>query len=148
MSEGIVTSDGPLARILDLAEDAIISVDEDQRIVLYNKGAERIFGFSVEDACGQSLDLLLPTSFVEIHRRHFLDFAESSTISRRMGERKELFGRRKDGTDFPAEASISKSEWEGRRLYTVILRDITDRKRIQGLCPGVPPATARKPAPR
>ncbi len=117
----------PLAKILDLADDAIISVDENQRIVLFNQGAERIFGYTCAELNGQPLDILLPSQVVSVHRAHIHEFSHSSVSARRMGERREIRGRRKDGTEFPAEASISKVDVGGQRMYTVILRDVTSR---------------------
>jgi two-component system, LuxR family, sensor kinase FixL len=120
-----------LAGILDIADDAIISVNEGQRIVLFNGGAERLFGYTAAEAIGQPLDLLLPPRFTESHRRHIAEFARSDAKSRRMGERSEVAARRKDGTEFPAEASISKLALDGEMILTAMLRDITDRKRAE-----------------
>ena len=119
------------AGILEIAGEAIISIDETQRITLFNKGAEAIFGYTTHEAIGQSLDLLLPEKHVSVHRRHVTDFAESATTAQFIGQRQPIAGRRKNGEEFPAEASISKFEIEGRRVFTVVLRDITDRRRVE-----------------
>ena len=115
--------------ILEIAEDAIISVDSNQRIVLFNQGAEKVFGYAQTEVVGKSLDLLLPQRFASAHREHLKEFAQSPDVARMMGQRREVFGRRKDGSEFPAEASISKLDLGGELVFTVILRDITERKR-------------------
>ena len=129
--ESPVFSRQQLVGILDIADDAIISVDAQQQIRLFNQGAERIFGYTASEVLGQSLDLLLPDRFEHAHRQHLTEFANSGEMSRRMGERRDIYGRRKDGTEFPAEASISKLDLSGEQVYTVILRDITSRKRVE-----------------
>jgi PAS domain S-box-containing protein len=116
-------------RILEIAEDAIISVSSSQHIVLFNQGAERIFGYSHSEVMGKPLDLLLPRHFASAHTRRVEDFANSNNVARAMGQRSEVFGVRKDGKEFPAEASISKLDLGGELVFTVILRDITERKR-------------------
>jgi PAS domain S-box-containing protein len=125
---GLLTSDGLLSRILDIADDAIISIDQNQRIIVFNQGAEKIFGYSAREVFDQPIDILLPEGLAAQHHRHVREFAESPIAARRMGERGEIAGRRKDGTSFPAEASISKLDSGGRRIYTVILRDVTQRR--------------------
>jgi len=124
------SSQARLAGVLDIADDAIISVDHQQRITLFNQGAEKIFGYLASEVLGQPLDLLLPERFTSIHHQHLIAFAGSADTARRMGERRDIYGLRKDGTEFPAEASISKLELEDETVYTVILRDITARKRV------------------
>lgn len=123
----LLTSHESLAKILDLAEDGIISVDEQQRIVLFNRGAERIFGYSFEEVKDQPLDILLPSRYAPAHQGQVKTFAKSHVTARRMGERTRIAGRRKDGTEFPAEASISKVAVNGSSTFTAIVRDISSR---------------------
>jgi len=131
VEEELRISQVKFARILDIADDAIISIDSHQQITLFNQGAEKIFGYSAQEVMGQKLDILLPLRFAHAHRQHVSDFGQSASLARRMGERRELFGRRKDESEFPAEASISKLNMGEEIYYTVILRDVTDRKQIE-----------------
>ncbi|MEB3218831.1 MAG: response regulator [Nostocales cyanobacterium 94392] len=117
--------------IVEIASDAIISTDSNQRITLFNQGAEKIFGYSSKEALGQPLDLLLPQPSVEVHRHHVANFGESSTPSRKIGERREIYGKRKDGSVFPAEASISTLKLGNKIIYTVYLQDVSNRKQIE-----------------
>jgi len=125
----LIVSNQRLAGILNIAQDAIISIDAEQHIQMFNRGAEQIFGYRAEEILGQPLSLLLPDRFAETHKRHVEEFGKASEVARMMGERREILGKRKDGSEFPAEASISKLvQPDGQRVYTVILRDTTDRK--------------------
>ncbi len=114
--------------ILDIANDAVISVNAAQEVVVFNKGAEKIFGYAAAEVLGQPLDLLIPKRFHETHRKHVDTFRQSSVVNRLMAERSEVFGIRKNGQEFPCEASISKFSIGGESLFTAILRDITQRK--------------------
>jgi PAS domain S-box-containing protein len=125
-------SEAKFSGIVSISADAIISIDEDQRITIFNDGAERIFGWSKSEAIGAPLDVLLPERFREIHRRYIASFAAGSVTARRMGERSAVIaGLRKNGEEFPAEAAISKLQVGDKALLTVALRDISERKRIE-----------------
>ncbi|MEX2528855.1 MAG: ATP-binding protein [Gemmatimonadota bacterium] len=120
-----------LSGIIALASEAIISINEAQEIILYNPGAEVIFGYDASEVLNQPLDLLLPIQHASRHAGHIRTFGESSVSSRRMGERRKISGRRKSGEEFPAEASISWMEIDGEKQFTVVLRDVTEQTRSQ-----------------
>jgi PAS domain S-box-containing protein len=121
-----------LAGILDNADEAIISINERQQIQLFNQGAEKIFGYQASEIIGQSLDILLPQKFQILHRQHIREFAQLPEKSRQMAERnRNVYGRHKDGHEFPAEASVAKLETEAELLFTVMLRDISERQQTQ-----------------
>ena len=121
------------AGIVSISADAIISVDDAFRITDFNRGAERIFGWSAYEILGQPLDVLIPERWREAHRGHVRRFGEGRDVARRMGERREIRGVRRSGEEFPADASISKLEVGGRRIYTVVLRDITGQRRSEAV---------------
>jgi PAS domain S-box-containing protein len=124
-------SEAKFAGILSIAADAIITVDSTQRIVHFNRGAEEIFGYTAQDAIGRHLNILLPQRFRASHPSHMERFAQSPVTARRMGERGDIFGLRADGSEFPAEASISKLVNPDGILFTVVLRDITNQRRAE-----------------
>lgn len=124
-------SQATLDGVISIAADAIISIDENQRIVIFNEGAEAIFGYRGDEVVGQPLELLLPERFRRSHLGHLHHFASSPERARQMGQRSEVFGRRKSGEEFHAEAAISKLKIDGRMMFTVVLRDVTDRKRAE-----------------
>jgi PAS domain S-box-containing protein len=111
--------------------DAIISVDEQQTIVLFNSAAERMFHYPAEDAIGERIDKFIPQRFRDVHKGHIENFGRTHVTRRSMGTLGSLFGLRSDGEEFPIEASISQIESEGKKIFTVILRDITERKRAE-----------------
>jgi PAS domain S-box-containing protein len=126
-----LTDPALFASILTVTTDAIIAIDSEQCIRLFNPGAEAIFGYRAEDILGQPLERLIPERFHAAHTTHVKDFASAPNHTQRMGEYRKVFGRRKDGTEFPVEASIGKARVAGRLFFTVILRDITGRKRAE-----------------
>jgi len=125
-------SEAKFSGIVSIAADAIISVDSDQRMTVFNEGAESIFGYRKSEAIGQSLDILIPERFRTIHHQHFAQFAAAQDAARKMGERIDVFGLRKNGEEFPAEASISKVVVGDITFFSVVLRDITVRKNTEG----------------
>ena len=129
--EALRTSEAHLSAILTGTLDAIISIDEDQRIRLFNQGAETIFGYEADEVVGSALDLLIPDGLTKLHRGHVAGFAASPDVARPMGQRGEITGRRKDGSVFPAEASISKARVDGRFVFTAVLRDVTERYEVE-----------------
>ncbi len=129
--EALQAEQARFASILDIASDAIIAVDGNQQITLFNQGAEKIFGYAAGEVIGQNLSLLLPSRYAKVHHHHVNSFSQSDGKARRMGERSEIFGRRKDDTEFPAEASISKLEISDEKIFTAIVRDITERKQAE-----------------
>ena len=120
-----------VSAILAIAADAIISLDETLRITLFNEGAATIFGYCPHEIIGKPLELLIPERMRSNHKRHVADFSQSPVAARKMGDRQEIFARRKDGTEFPAEASIAKQVVDGHKAYMVVVRDVTERKEAE-----------------
>lgn len=121
-----------ISGILEIAEDAIISVDASQTITLFNQGAEKMFGYTRQEILGQPLAILLPAEFIETHYQQVQSFGHADIPTRQMGERRRpITARRQDGTYFVAEASISKLQLGNEQVFTAILRDITERLEAQ-----------------
>ena len=127
----LTASEQRFASIIASAMDAIISVDAGQRIILFNPAAERLFGMPAADALGQPLEILLPPRFRAAHAAHLRAFGARNQTTRSMGRLGTLYGLRANGEEFPIEASISHVELGGQQLYTVILRDVTERLRLE-----------------
>src|SRR5258708_27203864 len=106
VDRGFMTPSDPLGKILDLADDAVISVDNEERILLFNQSAERIFGYTPLELVGRSLDILLPSRPVALHRKCAEEAASLGPLPHRRVERIEITACRKDGGGFTAEASI------------------------------------------
>jgi len=124
----LAASEARLAGIVSSALDAIISVDSAQRVVLFNAAAEKLFRCPAAAALGQSLDRFIPERFQAAHRRHIEDYGAGTGATLPADNFRALTGRRVDGGEFPIEASISQIEVAGKKIFTVILRDRTERE--------------------
>jgi len=120
-----------LNAIVESAMDAIITVDDRQPVVMFNAAAEKIFGCPVAEAIGAPLDRFIPERFRAAHRGHVRHFGETGATTRMMGARLALLGLRSNGEEFPIDASISQVVIDGGKLYTVIVRDITERRSVE-----------------
>jgi PAS domain S-box-containing protein len=123
-------SQGRLAGILDIAEDAIIVMEQDRSIALFNQGAVKLFGYEPDEVLGDSIDRLLPERHRADHAASVSSFADAGDL-RHLPQRLDLFGLRKDGTEFPAEATISRLTVGQKTTFTLILRDMTERLRTE-----------------
>lgn len=129
--EALRKSNARFDGIITSAMDAVISIDGGQRILLFNPAAERMFGIKEKDALGKSITEFMPQRFRGAHGEHVLEFGRTGISNRAMGCLGSLSALRANGEEFPIEASISQMEIEGEKLFTVILRDITERKRSE-----------------
>jgi len=120
-----------LAAVVETAMDPIITVDDAQRIVLFNQAAERAFGCPRREVLGQPIERFIPARYREAHHAHLDHFRRTGITTRRMGDENVLWALRADGSEFPIEASISKTGSGARQYFTVILRDITRRKEFE-----------------
>lgn len=127
----LMTQQARLKGIIASAMDAIITVDEEERIVVFNRSAESMFLCKAADAIGQPLDRFIPKRFRHAHHDHVRAFALTRTTSRSMGRPGELYGLRANGEEFPIEASISHAKVIDKTFLTVILRDVAERKQLQ-----------------
>ena len=116
-----------MASIVTSAMDAIVCVDEDERIVLFNAAAERMFALPVAEAIGRPLHDLVPERRRADHDAAFARFRDDGPGTRRLGLGLPLDAMRSDGREFPVEGSISRVEIDGRPLFTLVLRDISER---------------------
>lgn len=117
-----------LTDIIKLAPEAIVTFDNALNIVIFNKGAERVFGYKSEEVIGKHLNTLIPKNFHEEHKKHLNNFIFGDEEYRSMDKRSEIQGVRKDGSTFPAMASVSKQQTDNGMAYTVLMRDISEQK--------------------
>jgi PAS domain S-box-containing protein len=121
-------AEAELSAVLASAMDAVVAVDEDQRILLFNPAAAKMFGCAAADALGSPLGRFIPERFREEHEEAIRRFGATGGTARRMGALREVVALRSDGVEFPAEASISQVEVHGRKIFAVILRDVTQQR--------------------
>lgn len=117
-----------LEAIIATAMDAIISIDETERIICFNPAAEQMFGIGVREVMGSPIERFIPERFRKGHHNHIAHFTDTGQTGRRMGALGAVSALRANGEEFPAEASISQAATGHERIATVILRDITERK--------------------
>ena len=115
--------------IITSAMDAIITIDVEQKIVLFNAAAESMFRCPANEAIGQPLDRFIPEQFRQMHRENVRALGQTGVTKHQLNL--TVSGLRADGEEFPAEASVSQIEIAGQKLYTTIVRDITERKQLQ-----------------
>jgi len=115
--------------ILDTATDAILSIDEEHKIILFNNAAQRIFGYSRSEVLGKDLSILIPLQYGD-HNRYVKRFMETRA-SKIMGETLSLTAMRKGGQEFPIELGLSHHEMQGRVTFTAIIRDVSELKHLE-----------------
>ena len=125
--------DDVLARIVHIATDAILCIDRDETIIFFNDGASAIFGYAAEEIIGQPLSVLMPDRFHRSHSEHVRDFGHGHSTARRMAERSAIYGRRRDGSEFAAEAAIAKVDAATGTVYAVVMRDVSEQRRTAAL---------------
>lgn len=129
--ENMLRTERRLAAMVETTTDAILILDHEQKITLANQAAEQLFGYTRDKLMHQRVEMLIPARFHGVHHQHVNGFGKTGTSVRRMGGETNVVGIRADGTEFPIDASISHLLEDGKPLYTVILRDITERKRAE-----------------
>ena len=117
--------------LLSLIGDAIVSTDEQGRIILFNRAAEEMFGVAAAEAINGPIEMLLPDRFHISHRQEVHDYAATASAPRVMGYKREVVGRRSDGSEFPVEATLCRRVIDGRLILTVAVRDVTERKLLE-----------------
>ncbi len=123
-----VTGDAKFQGLLESAPDAIVIIDDQARIMIVNTQAEQLFGYTRDEMIGQPIELLLPERLKGLHAKHRTSYLRELR-TRPMGAGIDLVARRKDGSEFPTEISLSPLKSETELLVTAVVRDITDRRR-------------------
>ncbi len=128
MKNKIIPNETLTSCVLNTTHDAIIATDEYQKIILFNQGAEKHFGYNAGEVIGKSINTLLPSSFAEVDNQHLTNFLKADQTTRESDKERKLFGRRKDGTIFPCEISISKTVYGDQTIMVTVWRDVNKRE--------------------
>jgi PAS domain S-box-containing protein len=131
INESLLENEQRLASVIGSAMDAVITIDDRHRITLFNSAAEIMFGYRSVEVVSQPLEQLIPSRYRAGHAEHIEGFGRTRVTRRKMGQLGRIYGLRRDGTEFPIEAAISQADAAGHKLYTVILRDISERMRTE-----------------
>lgn len=115
--------------ILETTIDGIITVDEEGNIKSFNKAASKIFGYSEEEVLGRNVKMLMSDPYYSEH--DYLNRYPETEEKRIIGYRRELTGKKKDGSLFPMELSVSEVQWKGKKLFTGVVNDISERRRLE-----------------
>lgn len=129
LAKNLAEAGETLQAMVDTALDAIVTVDAEQRIVLFNPAAEKMFACSATIALGAPLSRFLPERYRSAHARHVVEFGSGRRASPAMSN--EVVGLRADGEEFPVETTVSQVTVAGRTLFTAVLRDISERRRAE-----------------
>lgn len=115
--------------ILDTATNAILSIDEEHKIILFNNAAQRIFGYTRDEILGKNLNMIIPERYGDHEKfvRRFLEKGDSEV----MGKTLSLTAIRRDGMEFPIELSLSFTELEGKTTFTAIIRDVSEKRLLE-----------------
>jgi len=133
MTEGVLTHPilPSVEDLLSLIGDAIVSTDEQGRIIIFNKAAEQMFGFTAAEVANRPIEMLLPDRFELSHRQEVHNYASTASGPRIMGEKRGVVGRRGNGSEFPVEATLCRRVIDGKVILTVAVRDVTERKLLE-----------------
>jgi len=116
--------------ILESSVDGIITIDESGLIQSFNKAAQNIFGYSEDEILGRNIKMLMPLPFSESHDIYMNNYLETGKKNI-IGKGRELQGLKKDGTVFPMDLSVGEARWNGNRIFTGVVRDISERKELE-----------------
>ncbi len=120
--------------ILETTVDGIITIDEEGKILSFNQAASRIFDYQEDEVLGKKVKILMPEPYRAEHDEYMQRYRDTG-IPRIIGSRRELTGKRKDGSVFPMELSVSEVKWDGNRIFTGVVNDISERRRLRNRFP-------------